>query len=127
MNESAGLRRQRPERYRKTVAIGTVCGLIGAGVGAYISLASGRFIYLFLCAAGASLLGDLLAFLFNKKIPISVVERFERSLRLAALVGGYFLAVAGLLVFMVWRDIFGLLSAVFFAAGATYLLVPRRS
>lgn len=115
-----------PETYRKAKIIGALGGLVGGGIGGYISFLKGNYIYAGIGAGIGIILGQLAGMLLKRRAALSPLVEVETNTDLVLAVLSFLMALAGVIGFFRTGEMIGILGAAFFALCGIYLVMKYR-
>ena len=101
-------------------------GLLGAGIGGYVSYLQNNYVYAGVGAAVGIILGRLVQVRLSKKLAPSSVISLETKTHLVLMILSFLMALAGGLGFLRTGDTLGLLGAVFFGLCGAYFVFKYR-
>jgi hypothetical protein len=114
-----------PETYRKSLMAGSIGAAIGAGIGGYTAVTKGNIIYAGIGGAIGSVVGIIIGLLIGRKVNLKSFITTERIMNFILGITSFFLAMAGIIVFILTKEWVGMIGALFFGVCGIYLL--RRS
>ena len=112
-----------PETYRKARIIGGIGGIIGAGIGGYVSSLKGNYLYAGLGAGIGIILGQLIGILVLRGSSLPSLVQVETKTNLVLAVLSFLMALAGVVGFFRTGEMIGVIGAALFALCGFYLII----
>lgn len=119
------LRARMPEAFKKASIVGGIGCAIGAGIGGYISVIKGNYIYAGIGAGLGSIIGEVIGLLIHRKIPSQPLTNTEKRMNVVSAVLSLLLAIGGIILFLSRGRWEGIAGAIFFGLGGIYLLKKK--
>lgn len=125
-DESKKIENKIPDLYKKSWIVGAIVGLIGAGIGGYISVIRDNYLYAGIGAGIGIVIGEVIGLLINKKVSLSSLVRIEEKLNLIFGISSFLLALAGIIGFLLTGKWVGIVGFLFFGSGAVYFIIRHK-
>lgn len=110
---------------KKAKAIGGIGAMIGGGIGGYISVLSGNYLYGGVGAGIGAGIGWIIGLFLGKSDFMNSAVRLEKKIYRIDGVLSLLLSVAGIIAFIMSRELLPVFGAIFFGLCALYLLTRK--
>jgi len=111
-----------PDSLQKSFILGIWGAAIGGGIGGYLSVINGNYIYGGIGAGIGYITGYIAGLLIKERITLQSIMRSEGVVNIILGSLGIILAVAGIVGFILTKNWIGIMGAVFFGLGGFYFL-----